>query len=287
MRTSEWIQASFATILALAAWIRPLPAGRRWVATLLCAFVIIAITLARFSIHFLAPVQVSILRDWLPVVLMLVPYWQAGQFFLGPNEKLQTCLLEIDHWLFNLIPPRARTLGRYTRLTLEWAYMLCYPLVPLGLAVLYAAGLRQYTRVYWLIVLIPTYFCYTVTPLFPALPPRSIGKPSPSQPSNKSRSFNLWILKYGSIQAVSFPSAHVAAAFAIAFVLLRFIPITGAIFLVIAVWISVAAVAGRYHYALDVLLGATIALVVVAAWYGHLIPNSLITAPAVALTAGL
>ncbi len=287
MRISEWIQASFATILALAAWIRPLPASRRWVATILFAFAIVAIALARLSIHLLAPIHVSILRDWLPVVLMLVPYWQAGQFFLGPNEKFQTRLLEIDRWLFNLIPPRARNPGRTTRITLEWAYMLCYPLVPLGLAVLYIAGLRQYTSVYWLIVLIPTYVCYTITPLFPALPPRSIGKPSPSQPSNKSRSFNLWILKYGSIQAVSFPSAHVAAAFAIAFVLLRFIPVAGAIFLVIAVWISIAAVAGRYHYALDVLLGAAVALVVVAAWYGHLIPNNLITAPAVAFTAAL
>jgi membrane-associated phospholipid phosphatase len=287
MRTSEWIQGSCAIVLALMAWIRPLPAGRRSVATLLAIFAIVAIGVARLSIHFLSPVQVSILRDWLPVVLMLVPYWQAGQFFLGPNEKMQNWLLEIDGWLFRLFPPLIGASGRYARVTMEWAYMFCYPLVPAGLAVLYAAGMRQFTSVYWFIVLVPTYFCYGITPFVPALPPRSIGRQKPAEAQNKSRRFNLWILKYGSIQAISFPSAHVASAVAISFVLLRFVPIAGAIFLVLAFWISVAAVVGRYHYTADVVLGAAVTLIVIAVWWGHLIPSSLITAPAVALTAGL
>ena len=98
---------------------------------------------------------------------------------------------------------------------------------------------------------------------------------------------NLWILKYGSIQAISFPSAHVASALAVSLVLLRFVPIAGVIFLAVSFWIGVAAVVGGYHYAIDVLLGAAIALVVVAAWLGHLIPSSLMTAPAVALAAAL
>jgi Na+/H+ antiporter NhaC len=34
----------------------------------------------------------------------------------------------------------------------------------------------------------------------------------------------------------------------------------GLVFLSISVWISLGAVAGRYHYALDVLLGAVTAL---------------------------
>lgn len=90
MRVSEWIQGSCAIVLAFMAWIRPLPAGRRWVATVLAVFAIVAIGVARLSIHFLSPVQVSILRDWLPVVLMLVPYWQAGQFFLDRMKRCRT-----------------------------------------------------------------------------------------------------------------------------------------------------------------------------------------------------
>jgi membrane-associated phospholipid phosphatase len=288
MRTSECIQAGFAIILAVAAWIRPLPARHRWVVTLLAAFAVIAVAVARFSGYFLAPRQVSILRDWLPVALMLVPYWQTGQFFMGPNEKIQTRLAEIDRWLLNFIPPIAERFGRFTSSSIEWAYMFCYPMVPLGLAVLYVAGLRRYASAFWIIVLVPTYLCYAITLFVPALPPRSInGKRSIVTAPNRGRIMNLWILKYGSIQAISFPSAHVASALAVSLVLLRFVPIAGVIFLAVSFWIGVAAVVGGYHYAIDVLLGAAIAFVVVTAWLCHLIPSSLMTALAVALAAAL
>jgi hypothetical protein len=53
--------------------------------------------------------------------------------------------------------------------------------------------------------------------------------------------------------------------------------------MVITFWIAVAAVVGRYHYAIDVVLGAVMTLIVYWAWHAHLIPNTLITAPAMAL----
>jgi membrane-associated phospholipid phosphatase len=281
MRTSEWIQIGFATILALAAWIRPLSARRRSAISLLAAFTMLAVILARLLEHILVPVQASIFRDWLPVALMLVPYWQTGQFFLGPNEKIQARLAGIDRRLLYLMPPITCRFGRYTRLSMEFAYMLCYSLVPLGLAVLYVAKMREWANVYWCIVLVPTYLCYAISPFVPALPPRSIGKERTNQTPSKGRIFNLWLLKHGSIQAISFPSAHVASSLAISLVLLRFVPVAGVIFLIVSFWIAVAAVAGGYHYAIDVLLGAVLTLVVFAAWLGHLIPSTLITAPAI------
>ena len=287
MRISEWIQAGLATIIALAAWIRPLTTRRRSAITLLAGFTICAVILAHFSVRVLAPHQASIFRDWLPVALMLVPYWQTGRFFMWPNERIQARLVEIDRWLLHLIPPVPGISGRYTRLSMEWAYMFCYPLVPLGLGVLYAAGLRQYASTYWFIVLVPTYLCYAITPFVPALPPRSIaGKQQITPAPNRGRVMNLWILRYGSIQAISFPSAHVASAVAISFVLLRFVPIAGVVFLIVSFGIAIGAVVGGYHYAIDVLLGAVMALVIVAAWLSHLIPNSLIATPAVALAMG-
>jgi membrane-associated phospholipid phosphatase len=53
-------------------------------------------------------------------------------------------------------------------------------------------------------------------------------------------------------------------------VLLHYAPIMGWIFLFISVWISLGAVVGRYHYALDVLTGAATALVVFLACYSYL-----------------
>jgi hypothetical protein len=257
MRPSEWIQAGFATILTIVAWVYPLSVRRRSTITLLAACAIVVVALARLSEDILAPVQASILRDWLPVVLTLIPYWQTGQFFTGPDAKFQAWLVETDRRLFHLASRTGWTFGRIARLTMEWAYMLCYPLVPLGLATLYAAGLRRDANTFWFFVLVPTYFCYAITPFAPALPPRNVGSertdPSStnSQVLRKSRVFNLWLLKYGSIQAISFPSAHVASALAVSLVLLHDAPLAGIIFLVITFWIAVAAVVGGYHYAID------------------------------------
>lgn len=285
MRTSEWIQAGFAVILALAAWISPLAARRRAAIAILAAFAITVVLLGRLSVYILAPRPASILRDWLPVALMLVPYWQTGQFFTGPNQKIQEWLVESDRHLAELLHLGVPSFGHYTRLSMEWAYSLCYPLPVAALAVLYAAGLSRYANTYWAIVLLPTYFCYALTPLVPALPPRDIsGKASAAGARTKSRVFNLWILQIASIHAISFPSAHVACALAISFVLLHYVPIAGVVFLVIAIWIGVAAIVGGYHYAIDVWLGAAVALIVLAAWGAHLIPSSLLTPTATAFT---
>jgi membrane-associated phospholipid phosphatase len=271
MRTSEWIQIGFAIAFAAAAWMSRLPVRRRWIVTLLAAVVVGAISLTRLLVHFLSPLSLSVIRDWLTAALMLVPYWQTGQFFTGSNEKIQARLAAFDRrWL----PGVAATSGTpHTALglSLEVAYLFCYPLVPLGLAALYAVGLRQYTNVFWFVVLVSTYLCYAITPFFPALPPQRIaGEQMSSNGPNAGRIFNRWIQRHGSIHAISFPSAHVASSLAVALVLLWLAPLTGSVFLVISICIAIAAVVGRYHYALDVLFGALTALIVFLASYAYL-----------------
>jgi membrane-associated phospholipid phosphatase len=290
MRSSEWIQAGFATILAIAAWLVPLSFRRRSTIALLAACAIVVVVLARISAYLLPSDASSILRDWLPVLLMFVPYWQTGQMFTGPNEKIQDWLVESDHRLLQVASRVGCKFGPSARLTMEWAYALCYPMVPSGLGVLYMAGKSWAANAFWFLVLVPTYLCYAITPFVPALPPRSLenganSSATKSRVFRKSRVFNLWLLKYGSIQAISFPSAHVAASLAVSLVLIHLVPLAGWIFLVITFWIAVAAVVGRYHYFIDVVLGAALTLAVFAAWYAHLIPKTLITAPAIALLA--
>jgi membrane-associated phospholipid phosphatase len=292
MRNSEWIQAGFAAILALVAWIRPLEPARRKAITIFAVAAIAVVALARLSVYVLGPEASSILRDWLPVPLTLIPYWQTGQFFKGPDEKTQSWLVASDRAILGFFARSGFRFGPIARLTMEWAYALCYGLAFFGLVVLYAAGLRRETDVYWTLVLIPTYLCYAATPFFPALPPRSLRTEPARTQTTKSRVFNLWLLKYGSIQAISFPSAHAACAMAISLVLLRDLPIAGLVCLVISFWISVAAVVGGYHYAIDVILGAALALVFYLAWQhlavpAHLIPSTLITAPAMAFVTPL
>jgi len=280
MRTSEWIQVGFAVVLAIAAWVqpltralgpRPLPIRKRWFITGLALVPVIGVALARATAWFLPPLYVSVLRDWLTVGLFLVPYWQTGQFFQGPNHQIEKNLMAFDRWL---MPATAATSGT-ARTGLGWAleiaYLFCYPFVPLGLLALYAVGERQNAAGFWLVVLIATYVCYVITPFFPAYPPRDLagGKPPRAQ-VGKVRVFNRWILQHGSIHAISFPSAHVASSFAVALALIYYSPVVGAVFLFVAVWISLGAVVGRYHYALDVIMGVVTAVVVFGACYGHL-----------------
>lgn len=272
MRGSEWIQGGFAALFCLAAWMtgwtsRPLPLRRRWNVTALAVFAVAALVLTHLAARVLSPEAFPVVLDFVTMALFLVPYWQTGQFFMGPNKEIQNRLMEIDHWLLYGVSSKSGTEPNGFGLLLEMAYLSCYPLVPAAVLTVYLSGLRDRIGGFWLVLLIATYLCYAITPLVPAFPPRALtgdGTAGAKQPS-AGRALNRWILRHGSIHAISFPSAHVASAFSIALVLLYYAPLIGAVFLVTAILISLGAVIGRYHYAADVLAGALTALVVFVA----------------------
>jgi membrane-associated phospholipid phosphatase len=206
---------------------------------------------------------------------------------LRPSEKIQTWLAASDRQVFALLSQTGFEFSRTARLLMEWAYSFCYPILPLGLATLYFSGMRRYADTYWFLVLVPTYLCYAITPFFPALPPRSLGNTGTPPRATKSRRFNLFISNHVGIHAISFPSAHVAASLGASLALLQYVRLAGAIFLAITFWIAVAAVVERYHYTIDVVLGALVALAVYLAWRAELTPSTLFTAPAISLAAPL
>ena len=256
MRASEWIQIAFAFGIGLLAWARPLEMRRRLRIALLAVIVPAAILMARYALHGLAG---SVVRDWLPAALLLIPYWQAGQFFTGPDERIQKWLAQTDEKALHVLRRIAggSENGRWAGY-FETAYLMCYPLVPIGMAALYLGHHRAAADFYWIVVVLASDICFAVTIFVPAMPPRLIReRASESRVAAGSvRKLNLEVLNRGSIQAITFPSAHVASTTAVALVLTRFLPPTGAIFLVIAASIAIGAFLGRYHYFLDVALGA-------------------------------
>ncbi len=262
MRASEWIQIAFAIGIGLLAWTRPLEKRRRLRIAKLAVIVPAAILGARFAFHGFAG---SLVRDWLPAALLLIPYWQAGQFFTGPDERIQNWLAQTDEKVLRVLQ---RTIGsnenggwaRY----FETAYLMCYPLVPIGLATLYLGHHRAAADFYWIVVVLASDICFAVTIFVPAMPPRLVPEQTGDfrVAANEVRKLNLEVLNRGSIQAITFPSAHVASTMAVALVLTRFLPTTGAIFVVVAVSIALGAFLGRYHYFLDVALGAIEAVII-------------------------
>src|SRR5580704_723105 len=262
MRASEWVQIGFSVGLALLAWVRPLDARHRFRIALLAIGVVASILAVRFALHgYLS----SIVRDWLPAVLLLFPYWQAGEFFTGANKRIEKRLGRIDErvmrWLggSGLIGEEKGWATYF-----ESAYLMCYPLVPVGLGVLYLAHHRAAADFYWVVVVLAGDICFAITVFVPAMPPRLLPEQSapPSDEAGDVRKLNLEVLNRGSIQAITFPSAHVASTMAAALVLVWFVPPAGVIFLAIAISIAIGAFLGRYHYFLDVVLGSIEALIV-------------------------
>jgi membrane-associated phospholipid phosphatase len=265
MRASEWIQILFASGIGVLAWIRPLEIERRLRITLLAIILPATILTARFALHGFAG---SVLRDWLPTALLLIPYWQAGQFFTGPDERIQEWLARSDKKVLRVLEQFKQMIGssenRGWARYFETAYLMCYPLVPIGLGVLYLGHHRAAANFYWIVVVLASDICFAITVFVPALPPRLVSERGENFgiAVNDVRKLNLEILNRGSIHAITFPSAHVASTTAVALVLMRFLPVTGTIFLVMAVSIAIGAFLGRYHYFLDVALGAIEATVV-------------------------
>jgi len=246
---TEQINLLFFSLFLLLAVFRPLPLAKRRAAVGL-GVLGIAITSVMHSLNDPS------LNDWLPAALMPLAYWQTGRFFEQPNKTLQAFLERLDQ---KVLRDRRRSDG--LEACLELAYFFCYPLVPLGVCVLYLSGLRSQTESYWTAVLPPTYFCYAMVPFAQTLPPwKSKEGQEKQNPQGSIRMVNMWVVRHLSTQANTFPSAHVAASFAVSLFLLQLVPLAGWIFLMIALSIAVGAVTGRYHYLADVLSATAVAL---------------------------
>ena len=142
---------------------------------------------------------------------------------------------------------------------LELAYLCCYPMVPIGFACLYFAGLREESDRFWIAVLLAVFGCYGVLPWLPTRPPRAI-EGAPVRSSGLVRRVNLRVLGVASVQLNTFPSGHAAASLATALAVGARLPLAGLPLGLLALAIALGSVVGRYHYAADALAGAALAI---------------------------
>jgi PAP2 superfamily protein len=267
MRRAEWIHIVVFSFFVSLAWIRALPARRRAKVTRIGLAGLAATLIAAHLLpRLLPPLPVSVVRDWLPGALVLLVYWQAGEFFVKVDQRLQDRLERIDA---QILPPLLRWLSRHRAGTwisfyLELAYLLCYPLVPMSVGTLYLLRLARNADSFWTVVLLSTYLSYGALPFLQTLPPRMLTEHWLGPlPDTSVRRLNLWILRHASIHVNTFPSAHVAASTGAALVLTSIAPWpAGLLFSVIAVGISFGTFAGRYHFAADAVTGNAVAIVV-------------------------
>jgi membrane-associated phospholipid phosphatase len=218
--------------------------------------------------------------NFFPALLLLVAYRESALLLTpDPAHRLDHVFIQWDRALLQsrfvhaVLQAGAPWLEHY----LELAYLLCYPLVPLGVAAMHfgsqrgagcedVAQRRRAMDDFWAAVLLATLFCYAVYPFFPLTPPRVLFGDVPGpQVAPLLRRMNFWLLDHYSVQACIFPSGHVAAVTAVALAVRRHAQRFGMLFLFLAASVALATVYGRYHYAADAVTGALVGVVGYAA----------------------
>ena len=270
MRTAELINLAYFFLFTIAALVWRLPLRRKWKA-LFIGVTGLALNGTALAAHrWMGAFAADIFRDWVPASLIPLAYWQSGCFFQKPNPRLQAVFDRSEQTILKLLHmDLARYRSTWIGTFLELAYVLCYPVVPLGIGALYLAGFRQAADDYWTVVLLSAYPCYALLPFMPLLPPRLVEGTDQSVTSSRHlRRFNLWLVRRVTHEANTFPSGHVAASAAIAMVLLRFTPLAGIVFVLISLGIAAGCIVGRYHYIVDV--GAAFLLAALAFFWINL-----------------
>lgn len=246
MTSFEWIAAAYFVVVAATG--RRTPRRARGIALASCALALIIV--ARFALSWEV-------RAWMPHVYLVLGYWMPA--LLTPsqlNGRFEAWLRRADARL-GAGGRRAPAPGHH----LELAYLLCYPMVPAAFALVFLLGDADAVARFWVGVLLAGYACYGTLPWTAARPPRLLSADEPA-PGGIAW-LNNAVLGRVSHNLTTFPSGHVAVSMAAALAVIPVHTGAGVIFLLVAAAVAVAAVAGRYHYLVDVLAGLPIGL---AAW---------------------
>lgn len=250
LRVAEWIAVGYFAYLA-AAMVLPRTdfRYRRRVALILLAIG------ATFPLRSTSPVAASPVRDWVPLMDLLLAYWLPGMLAPAANGAWERRLLAMDDRWLRLDSTRACDHARRgVAAALEISYLFCYPMVPLGFAILYFGGFAAGADRFWTAVLLAVLPCYGLVIWLPMRPPRLVRASKQLQVPGV-RALNLRVLQHASIQLNTFPSAHVSGSVATALAVADHVPVAGAGLATIAAAIAVGSVVRRYHYALDAVLG--------------------------------
>jgi membrane-associated phospholipid phosphatase len=213
---------------------------------------------------------IGLVRDWLPLALILLAYREMGWLALPHNgHAFETRWVIWDRAILHGgLAATVEAFGSVLPSVLEIAYALVYALAPFCVAVLYLYRRRDRVDRFLFIFALGVLFSYAQFPLWPSEPPRTVfwGQDLPAY-LTVFRRFNLWMVGNYGIHTSCFPSGHVAAAFSACFGMRQVLPEhkwVGRFLLVMALLIATATVYGRYHYLADAAAGFSVAVFALA-----------------------
>jgi membrane-associated phospholipid phosphatase len=206
------------------------------------------------------------IRDWLPVLGLIQAYGLMGAFLERAYVADQDVLLaQIDRWIFFGHDPTLLAEKIISPLLSEWAaacyvcYAFVYPLVLGAVYMLRPPKAFQEMTFVVCLTLGSGYILYTLVPA-----------KGPIFTQTYSVSLNLYYTAWAKEQLMDatriprdcFPSLHTASSLVLLWGALRHVRKLGLILAPIIISIPFACVYLRYHYAIDVIAGAALALAV-------------------------
>jgi membrane-associated phospholipid phosphatase len=201
--------------------------------------------------------------DWLPLVAIPFLYAELPHIALaGLHDSM------VQRWEFAMFGASpAQTLATrwpspYISEPLHAAYIAYYAIIYLPPMFLYLRrGRSQFDNT---VAGLMTVFavCYAAFIVFPVAGPRYEWPAPPGVFDGPVRRFVLHVLAAGSSRGTAFPSSHVAVATVQSIIAFRWSSRAAVVLSVLTAGLAVGAVYGGFHYAIDVLAGATLGLVI-------------------------
>jgi membrane-associated phospholipid phosphatase len=195
----------------------------------------------------------------LPLAYIALGYWlPVGLVSSRRHGALEAWLTRTDAALRRRLPI---TVPRGLSHAMELGYLACFPLVPAAFAVVSIAGSQADVARFWMSLLAAGYACYGTLPWLVSRPPRLLDDAATATSTPMAR-VNVRVLNRISHGLNTFPSGHVAVSVAAAIAVGDVWPSAGVVTGIVAAAVALGAVAGRYHYIADVVVGAGIGIAV-------------------------
>lgn len=254
VRSFEWIASAYFGYLVVACWLPPLSTARRAWLTGASAFSVA-------TVWVMAHAGPAFAREWAPLAYILAGYFLSGYLFAAPSGPMESWLMGWDRRLLG--DPATRFVGwpRAFVAGLELMYMGCFLLIPAGLAILVFTDHAALVDRYWTMVMGAEFAAFAPLAFIQTRPPWAVErKPELADPAIHRLASRM--VQHLTIRVNTFPSGHAAGSLAVALAIVGALPWTGVVLLVLAAGIGVACVVGRYHYIVDVVAGAAVALAI-------------------------
>jgi membrane-associated phospholipid phosphatase len=253
----EYVAFVYFAAIAVAALVRPLAAGRR------TAIAAVAVSMCAATI-WLSRIDAAGIGRLAPFAVILIGYYVSGLFALAPSPRFEGWLLARDRQLFGNPATRFAGWPRALLAILETVYIGCFLILPAGLGTLVVAAVPPpIVDRYWLMVVTAEFASFISLAFVYARPPWMLEQRA-ALPDRAIHRAATRFVQYFTIRANTFPSGHAAGSVAVALGVIGVLPAAGAALLILALAIGLAAVVGRFHYAIDVIAGILLALAIFA-----------------------